>query len=118
LLDYAGQKFQTIPELDPLWRSLGGRRPADEEWWNVWNSQVSYQDHSRLVDLMDAITELRRAYQSEWLAEYTPYRLDSALGRWNAEYEYWRQLQDRFSTYSDQSHEGDTLPAFATFGKN
>ena len=110
LLDYAGQKFQTAPELEEMWRKLGPKRPNSEIWWNEWSSQVTYQDHSRLVDLMDAITELRAAYRSEWLAEYTPYRLESALGRWDAEFEYWRRLQARLEAFSRTSREGDTLP--------
>ncbi|HKS96465.1 MAG TPA: beta-N-acetylhexosaminidase [Terriglobia bacterium] len=116
LLDYAGQKFQTAPELEAMWRKLGPRRPKDDLWWNEWDSQVIYQDHSRLVDLLDAITELRGEYRLEWLAEYTPYRLQSALGRWNAEYEYWRQLQARLHAFSDASHEGDPLPPLESFG--
>jgi len=110
LLDYAGQKFQTGPELHDMWRMMGPRRPKDELWWNEWSSQVIYQDHSRLVDLMDDITELRKMYESEWLAEYTPYRLASALGRWDAEYQFWRQLQARFDAFSKSSHEGEPLP--------
>jgi hexosaminidase len=115
LLDYAGQKFQTAPELEALWQRLGPARPASEVWWNEWGSMVIYQDHSRLVDLMDAITELRRQYRSAWLAEYTPYRLGSAIGRWNAEYEYWRRMQSRLLTFSETSHEGDKLPPLASF---
>ena len=111
LLDYAGQKFQTAPELQDMWRRLGPRRPTSEVWWNEWSSQVTYQDHSRLVDLMDAITELRAAYRSEWLAEYKPYRLESALGRWDAEFEYWRRLQARLEAFSQSSREGDPLPS-------
>jgi len=111
LLDYAGQRFQTAPELQDMWRRLGPRRPKDEIWWNEWSSQVTYQDHSRLVDLMDAITELRAAYRSEWLAQYRPYRLESALGRWDAEFEYWRRLQARLEAFSQSSREGDTLPS-------
>lgn len=111
LLDYAGQKFQTAPELEQMWRRLGPRRPPGEVWWNGWSSQVTYQDHSRLVDLMDAVTELRPAYRSEWLAEYTPYRLESALGRWDAEFEYWRRLQARLEAFSRSSREGDALPS-------
>lgn len=110
LLDYAGQKFQTSAELLDLWRRVGTKRPDPDTWWNVWESQVVYQDHSRTVDLMDAITELRGPYSSEWLQEYTPYRLESALRRWDAEYEYWRKLQQRLQQFSDTSHEGDVLP--------
>jgi hypothetical protein len=115
LLDYAGQKFQTGPELEEMWRGLGPRRPKDQVWWNEWGSQVTYQDHSRLVDLMDAITELREEYHAQWLQEYTPYRLASALGRWDAEYESWRRLQARLEAFSKSSREGDTLPPLESF---
>ena len=110
LLDYAGQKFQTPPELIELWRKIGTKRPDNDKWWNQWESQVVYQDHSRIVDLMDAITELRPLYRAEWLDEYSPYRLASALGRWDAEYEYWRRRQQLLQQFSDSSHEGDALP--------
>ena len=110
LLDYAGERFQTAPELEKMWRSLGPSRPKDDAWWNNWESQVTYQDHSLIIDLMDAITELRPQYRSAWLEEYTAYRLDSALTRWEAEAEYWRALQDRFRAFSDNSHEGQSLP--------
>jgi hexosaminidase len=110
LLDYAGQKFQTALQLTDLWRSLGPRRPDDERWWNEWESEVTYPDHSRLTDLMDAITELRAVYRDEWLREYEPYRLGTALGRWDAEYEYWRHLQEKLLEFSDASHDGEILP--------
>jgi len=111
LLDYAGQKFQTAPELEALWRRLGARRPKDELWWNEWESQTTYPDHSRLFDLMDAITGLRPIYQREWLAEYAPYRLGTALGRWDAEYLYWKRLQERLKQFSETAQEGAPLPA-------
>jgi hexosaminidase len=115
LLDYAGQKFQTPPELIDLWKRIGTTRPDADKWWNEWESQVVYQDHSRIVDLMDAITELRPLYRAEWLDEYSPYRLGSALGRWDAEYEYWRRFQQRLQQFSDSSHEGDMLPPLEKF---
>jgi hypothetical protein len=114
LLDYAGQKFQTPPELIDLWGRIGMKRPDTDKWWNEWESQVVYQDHSRIVDLMDAITELRPLYRAEWLDEYSPYRLASALGRWDAEYEYWRRCQQRLQQFSDSTHEGDVLPPLET----
>lgn len=114
LLDYAGQKFQTPPELIALWGKVGKTRPDNDRWWNQWESQVVYQDHSRIVDLMDAIAELRPLYRAEWLDEYAPYRLASALGRWDAEYEYWRRRQQLLQQFSDNSHEGDVLPPLET----
>ena len=110
LLDYAGLKFLNTIEIGELWQRMGPRRPNGEQWWNEFESQVTYQDHSRLVDLMDAITELRPLYRADWLAEYTPYRLASALGRWDAEDQYWRSVQARLQWFSDSTHEGDPLP--------
>jgi len=115
LLDYAGQKFQTVPELEELWRNLGPKRPSNEVWSNNWFYMVVHPDHSRLADLKDTITTLRRQYRSLWLSEYSPYRLDSALGNWDAEYEYWRSLQARLLDFSQSSREGDPLPPLESF---
>jgi hexosaminidase len=109
MLDYAGAKFLCAIELMDRWKQLGPK-VNKESWWNAFESEWAYQSHSRLVDLMDWITELRRDYRSAWLAEYTEYRLDSTLGRWDAEYEYWRRLQARFRTFSKRLKDGDTLP--------
>ena len=110
LLDYAGQKFQTPVEMSELWSKLGPRRPDPGRWWNQWESQVTHYDHSYIVDLMDRITDLRPAYRAEWLQEYMPYRLGSALGRWNAEYQYWRGVHQKLREFNVSSHEGDALP--------
>ena len=110
LLDYAGERFQTPLDLIGLWTKLGPTRPNPDRWWNEWESQVTHYDHSYLIDLMDRITDLRPSYEAEWLQEYTPYRLGSALGRWDAEYQYWRRAHDKLRNFNDSSHEGDTLP--------
>jgi hypothetical protein len=59
---------------------------------------------------MDRITNLQPAYQAEWLQQYTPYRLGSALGRWDSEYQYWRSVHEKLREFNDSSHEGDPLP--------
>jgi hypothetical protein len=110
MLDYAGERFQTPLDLADLWSRIGPRRPDADRWWDDWGSMVTYQSHSRLVDLMDAVTELRKSYRAEYLIEYTPYRLDSALGRWDAEYQYWRGVQEKLQEFSDSSKQGDLLP--------
>lgn len=109
MLDYAGWKFLNAIEIAELWQAVGPR-PTGDQWWNEFESGVTYQSHGRLADMMDAISELREIYRAAWLAEYTPYRLASALGRWDAEYEYWRRLQARFQAFSKSHREGDALP--------
>ncbi len=115
LLDYAAQKFQTVPELEEMWTKLGPKRPSGQLWWNNWGSMVIYPDHSRLADLEDTITELRSQYRAEWMAEYVPYRLDSALGHWDMEYQFWASMQARLLDFSDSSHEGDPMPKLESF---
>jgi hypothetical protein len=59
---------------------------------------------------MDRITDLKPAYRSEWLEEYAPYRLGAALGRWDAEYQYWRGIHEKLREFNDSTHAGDSLP--------
>jgi hypothetical protein len=69
------------------------------------------RNHARAADLMDLITELRELYRAAWQAEYTPYRLGAALGRFDAEYEYWRRFQAKLWEMRRNFKEGSPLPA-------
>jgi hexosaminidase len=110
LLDYAGEKFQTPLDLAAIWNKFGSTRPDAQRWWNEWESQVTHYDHSYVTDLMDRITDLKPAYRAEWLEAYTPYRLGSALGRWDAEYQYWRRVHEKLRHFNESTHPGDPLP--------
>lgn len=110
LLDYAGEKFQTPLDMTAIWQKFGGKRPEGERWWNEWESQVTHYDHSYVTDLMDRITDLKPAYRAEWLEEYAPYRLGAALGRWDAEYQYWRGVHETLRHFNETTHSGDRLP--------
>ena len=110
LLDYAGAKFQTPLDMTAIWDKFGSTRPEADRWWNEWESQVTHYDHSYVTDLMDRISDLKPDYREEWLKEYTPYRMNSALGRWDAEYQYWRGVHEKLRHFNDSSKEGDPLP--------
>jgi hypothetical protein len=68
-------------------------------------------------DLMDTISGMREDYRQGWEAEYTPYRKQSALGRWDAEYEYWRCLQARLWEFMAQFKDHDPLPSLHPSGQ-
>jgi hypothetical protein len=37
--------------------------------------------------------------------------MDTALGRFDAEYQSWRRFQEKLQEFSESSHEGATLPS-------
>ncbi len=109
MLDYAGLKFLTALEGADRWKEMGPKVNRDT-WWNTFDSEWTYQSHGRPIDLMDQITELRKIYRNAWLSEFTDYRLDSTLVRWDAEYEYWRRIVARLQAFSATMKDGDPLP--------
>ncbi len=87
MFDYLGMKNLYAVEWAEYFRQL--KENPDPELVNLYLSrQIAAQDHGMLADLMDAITELRDEYREAWLEESTPYRLGTALARWDAECEY------------------------------
>jgi hypothetical protein len=114
LLNFAALKFLYPLEMVEMWEKLGPR-PTDDQIWTQWESEVSDQSHGRVPDLMGGISELRAHYREEWLGEYTPFRLAFALGRWDAEYEYWRRMQEKFQGFFRHYKQGDPLPALDSF---
>ena len=111
MLDYVGMKYLYAVEIADLWERQRQTTAPAASLWEAFGPGIFAEDHSRVADLMDAVMELRPAYQTSWLAEYTPYRLGKALGRWDAEYEYWRSLQARFWAFETVYKKGERLPA-------
>jgi hexosaminidase len=115
LLDYTGMRFLYALEIADIFSRKLPPHPSREEleFW-IFNNTSSY-DHARLVDLMDAVTGLKQEYRSAWLDEYGPYRLGTILGRFDAEYEYWRRLQSNLQDLQDGFKDKDAVPPLETF---
>jgi len=111
MLDYAGMKYIYALEMAGYFNTLGSHPSrADVQFYLGWES--SARNHGRIMDMMDEISDLRELYRSAWMSEYTDHRLGSVMGRWNAEYEYWRRLQTRlWDVLHGFQKDGDTLPA-------
>lgn len=110
MIDYAGQKFLYAIEIADIFEKLGpSPARADLSFWV--GTQASARNHGRIGDLMDGITELREEYRRAWNAEYTPYRQGSAIGRFDAEYEYWRRLQARLWEVRRGLKDGSAMPS-------
>jgi len=110
MLDYAGMKYLYALEMAGYFQTMGAHPThADIQFYVGWES--SSRNHSRIMDLMDEVSDLQEAYRTAWLNEYTNHRLRSVMGRWNAEYEYWRRLQVRMWDVLHAFKDGDTLPS-------
>ena len=112
LLDYTGMKYLYAIEIADSWATLP-HQPTRQQVAEVLSQGISNQTHSRTSDLMDAISQLKEPYREAWLAQYTDYRLPTALGRWDAEYQYWRRAQARFQQLLAGFHDHDRLPTLS-----
>lgn len=109
MIDMGAMKFQYAGEIAETWKQI----PAHSTWeqlHNVLFQGVSNDTHSRCMDMMDAVTELSAQYRKAWLEQYTPYRLGTALGRWDAEYEFWRHAQANFESVRTRYKAGEPIP--------
>jgi hypothetical protein len=92
LFDYLGMKCLYAVEWADYFRQLQATPDPKLEDLYIGN-QMNAQDHGMLADLREAISGLKEPYREAWLEEATPYRLPSALMRFDAEWFYWQAVQ-------------------------
>jgi hexosaminidase len=92
LFDYLGMKCLYAVEWAGYFREL--KANPDPKLVTLYiGIQMNAQDHGMLADLREAISGLKDSYREAWLEEATPYRLPSALMRFDAEWFYWQAVQ-------------------------
>jgi hypothetical protein len=109
MIDLTGMKFQYASEIAETWKSIPAH-PTREQLLDVIVQGISNQTHSRCMDMMDAFTQTRQNYREAWMEQYTPYRMGTALGRWDAEYLFWEHAQLNFESVRNGFKTGQTLP--------
>jgi hypothetical protein len=113
MLDYAGMKSLYAIELDELWQNQARAGGSDNELWQLMD--VTFGDmHGRTHDLLDALSLLAPSYKKNWLAEYAPYRMETALGHWNLEIEYWLTIEQRYARFRASYRKGTNLPSLSS----
>lgn len=94
ILNFAALKYVYASEVAASFEHLP-EHPTNEDVDFYLQRQAGARNHSRIADLMDEAAEIAQVYDAAWRMQYRPYRLKTALGRWAAEFEYWRSLQAR-----------------------
>jgi hypothetical protein len=92
LFDYLGMKCLYAAEWADYFRQLKDN-PKKELVTLYIGNQMNSTTYGMLTDLREMISELREQYREAWLSEATPFRLQSALYRWDAEWDYWTAVQ-------------------------
>ena len=116
MIDLAGLKFLSANEIDAAWKSLPAK-PTREHLMDVLSQGISNETHSRCMDMMDDVTETRETYRAAWLQQYTANKLGTALGRWDAEYQFWMRAQTNFELLRTTFKTGDALPSLRRITK-
>jgi hypothetical protein len=109
-VDLAGMKFIFAGEIAKAWQSLPPT-PTREQFDDAVGRGVSNQTHSRMMDMMDELTGTRELYRQAWLEQYTPYRMGTALGHWDAESLFWLRAQRNFEDFRRNFQGGQALPS-------
>jgi hexosaminidase len=109
MLDYAGTKFLYATEITENFSALA-EHPSKADVHYLLRREATARNHSRVGDLLDTSGELAQQYRDEWLKQYKPFRLSTALARWQAEQAYWLHFQASVWTVTRDFKEGDAKP--------
>jgi hypothetical protein len=110
LFDYLGMKSLYALEWADYFRQLK-ENPKKELVTLYIGNQMNSTTYGMLTDLREMISELREEYREAWLEEATPFRLQSALYRWDAEWDYWTAMQRLLTQQVFQGwKEGEPFP--------
>ncbi len=110
MIDYTGMRDLYALEISDNFNALPARPTLDDIRYLLGRESVA-RNHSRAGDLMDLSGELAQDYRREWLRQYRPWRLETAMARWRAEQELWRGLQAKVSDAIHNFKEGDPRPS-------
>ena len=111
LFDYLGMKSLYAVEWAEYFRQLKENPKKDLVTLYIGN-QMNSTTYGMLTDLREMISELREQYREAWLDEATPFRLESALYRWDAEWNYWTSVQRLLTQQVFQGwKEGEPFPS-------
>ncbi len=111
MIDFAALKYIYAREIAGFWAQLGPK-PDPREALNLIHNEVSFKYHTRTSDMLDALSTIRDKFREAWLMEFSPFRLNLALAKFDAELTAWWKLQRRLQELVDDLSKG--LPPLET----
>jgi hypothetical protein len=116
LFNYMGMKNLYAVEWAGYFRQL--QEKPDQQLVTLYiGLQMNATDHGMLADLLDAVTGLREPYRAAWLEESTPYRLETAMARWDAESRFWLETWGRVHQVLRSHKKGEPFPSIEVLRK-
>ncbi len=109
MLDYTGMKFLYATEIAANFAALPAH-PTNDDIQYLLRRETSARNHSRVGDLIDLSGELTQQYREEWLKQYKPYRLSTAVSRLQSEQTFWLHFQQNLWTITQDFKPGDPAP--------
>jgi hexosaminidase len=109
MLDLAAMKFLYAGEIAANFDALA-EHPSVDDVQYLLKREGAARNHSRVDDLIDLTGELQSQYRDEWLKQYKPYRLTTALARWQAEQMFWLHFQQSIWQFTRNFKPGDARP--------
>ncbi len=105
MIDFTALKHIYAREIADFWDQLGPN-PDPKGALNLIHNEVSYKYHTRTSDMMDALSVIRDRFREAWLAEFTPFRLNIALAKFDVELQAWWKLQRRLTSVTENLTQG------------
>jgi hexosaminidase len=107
MLDYIGLKYLYAGEIDELWKQLG-RKTGSNDQILLTSREINLLFHYKINDIMEIILQTKDIFREAWLNEYTSFRLDITLGKYDQEFQFWLKVQRRLQNMNFR--EGEALP--------
>lgn len=109
MLDYVGMKYLYAVEIAANFDALPAK-PSKDDVQYLLKREGAARNHSRVGDMIDLSGELQTQYRDEWLRQYKPYRLATAVARWDAEQQSWIRFQQNIWYITRNFKTGDERP--------
>jgi hypothetical protein len=94
ILDYLAVKCLYANEMFEFWQEVE-KSTEKEKALRSFYMEVVWKFHTRTSDMQDFIAETKETFRQAWLSEYTPFRLEIAMRKYDMEMEFWIKLQRR-----------------------